>query len=227
MDQPIVRALLREEITNRIVERILDGTYPPGTRIVESKLAREFGTSQAPVREALRDLAGMHLIESQPHKGARVIEPTAERLGQVYPVRAALEELAGQEAATRISQEGVAALEHELAAMRQAAEDQDPSAQMVHDARFHEIILEAAGNDVLLDMWRGLRVQTGTLISVVKSEWDLHMIAEMHRPVLAALRSRDPQLAAKEMRAHIEFFGDLVRRSPIPAAAQSSPRPRE
>lgn len=220
MDQPIVRTVLREEIRARIVERIIDGTYGPGERIVESQLAREFGTSQAPVREALRDLEGQHLVESQPHRGVRVRQITPERLFQVYPVRAALEELAAQEAAVLMNDEILAALAAEVEAMRQAAVDQDPKSQMVHDTRFHEIIVEAAGNEVLLDTWRSLSVETGTLISVIKSEWDLHMIAEMHRPVLQALTSRDPAVAGQEVRAHIEFFGGLVRTQTKPAPAE-------
>ncbi|TRW46685.1 GntR family transcriptional regulator [Georgenia yuyongxinii] len=224
MEQPIVRTVLREEIKNRIVERIIDGTYAPGARIVESQLAKEFGTSQAPVREALRDLEGMHLIETQPHKGARVRELTPERLGQVYPVRAALEELAGRDAATRMTPDVLTALNAEIAAMRQAAEDGDPRAQMKHDTRFHEIIVETAANDVLLDLWHSLRVETGTLISVIKSDWDLHMIAEMHRPVLHAMELGDADLAATEMRAHIEFFGSLVLRHSAEPAPVSSRR---
>lgn len=221
MEQPIVRTVLREEIKSRIIERIVNGTYGPGDRIVESQLAREFGTSQAPVREALRDLEGQHLIESQPHKGARVRELSPERLFQVYPVRAVLEELAAQEAAVRMDDDVLAALAAQVEAMRQAANDNDPRAQMLHDTRFHELIVEAAGNDVLLDTWRSLRVETGTLISVIRSEWDLHMICEMHRPVLQALRLRDPKLAGDEARAHIEFFGNLVRRHSAPVGAST------
>lgn len=210
MDQPSQRKILRDEIKDHIVERILDGTYPPGARIVESQLAHEFGTSQAPVREALRDLEGMRLIESRPHVGARVRLVTTEELGQIYPVRAALEEVAGREAAPRISDEVLAQLAAELDAMRQAAEEGDVHMQLVHDARFHEIIVEASGNQILLEVWRSLRVEARTLISVIKADSNLAMIAEMHRPVLGALRSRDPDLAGKEMRAHIEFFGSFV-----------------
>lgn len=212
MGQPIVRTVLREEIRARIVERIIDGTYGPGDRIVESQLAREFGTSQAPVREALRDLEGQHLLESRPHRGVRVRQITPERLFQVYPVRAALEELAAQEAVANLTEDVLTALAAEVEAMRVAAETHDAKSQMLHDARFHEIIVETAANEVLLDTWRSLSVETGTLISVIKSEWDLHMIAEMHRPVLQALRTRDAAVAGHEMRAHIEFFGGLVRR---------------
>jgi DNA-binding GntR family transcriptional regulator len=210
MDRHAQRRVLRDVIKERIVERILDGTYPPGSRIVESQLAQEFGTSQAPVREALRDLEGMRFIESQPHVGARVRAVTSEELGQIYPVRAALEEVAGREAAVRMTDEILAALADELQAMRSAAEAGEVHEQLVHDARFHEIIVEASGNQVLLEVWRSLRVEARTLVSVIKADSNLRMIAEMHRPVLSALQSRDPDLAGKEMRAHIEFFGSFV-----------------
>ncbi len=202
--------LLRDAIKERIVERILDGTYGPGERIVESAVAAEFGVSQAPVREALRDLEAMRFVESQPLRGARVREVTTDELIQIYPVRAALEEVAGREAAARITEEQLAALGEELAAMRRAADDGDLHALMVSDTRFHEIIVEASGNDVLLDVWRSLRVEARSLVSALKSHSDLHSIAELHRPVLQAVQYRDPELAGKEMRAHIEFFGASV-----------------
>jgi DNA-binding GntR family transcriptional regulator len=212
--RPLRRTTLRDEIKERILERILDGTYGPGERIVESQVATEFGTSQAPVREALRELEAMRFVETQPHRGARVREVTTEELIHIYPVRAALEEVAGRAAAVRMSQEQRSALADELAGMRQAAEAQDLHAQLLHDVRFHEIIVEASGNQVLAEVWRSLRVEARTLISVIRADSDLRMIAEMHRPVLQALQSRDPELAGKEMRAHIEFFGSLVTRRP-------------
>ena len=199
MDRPLRRTTLRDEIKDRIVE---------------SQVAIEFGTSQAPVREALRELEAMRFVETQPHRGARVREVTTEELIQIYPVRAALEELAGRAAAVRMSEEQLSALADELAGMRQAADAQDLQAQLLHDVRFHEIIVEASGNQVLVDVWRSLRVEARTLISVIRADSDLRMIAEMHRPVLRALQSRDPELAGKEMRAHIEFFGSLVARRP-------------
>jgi DNA-binding GntR family transcriptional regulator len=206
----LARTVLRQQISKIVIERILDGTYPPGSRIVESQLAKEFGTSQAPAREALRDLEGMNLIETRPHKGARVRELDPERLKQIYPVRAALEELAGRVAASRVTDELIEDLESELEDLREAARRGDASRQMIHDTRFHEIIVESTGNEVLLEMWRSLKVQSGTLVSVVRGDWDLHMIAEQHVPIIHALKSRDPNLVASQMRSHIEFFGAMV-----------------
>jgi DNA-binding GntR family transcriptional regulator len=202
--------LLREAIKERIVERILEGTYGPGERIVESAVAAEFGVSQAPVREALRDLEAMRFVESQPHRGARVREVSTEELVQIYPVRAALEEVAGREAAPRITEDELVLLGEELAGMRRAADAGDLHALMVHDTRFHEIIVEASGNQVLIDVWRSLRVEARSLVSALKSHSDLHSIAELHRPVLQAVQFRDPEFLAREMRAHIEFFGASV-----------------
>jgi DNA-binding GntR family transcriptional regulator len=202
--------LLREAIKERIVERILDGTYGPGERIVESAVAAEFGVSQAPVREALRDLEAMRFVESQPHRGARVREVSTAELIQIYPVRAALEEVAGREAAPRITEDELALLGEELAGMRRAADAGDLHALMVHDTRFHEVIVEASGNQVLLDVWRSLRVEARSLVSALKGHSDLHAIAELHRPVLQAVQFRDPEFLGREMRAHIEFFGASV-----------------
>jgi DNA-binding GntR family transcriptional regulator len=204
------RKVLRDQIKEVIIERILDGTYTAGSRIVESQIAQEFGLSQAPVREALRDLEAMRFIESQPHKGARVRAVTTQELAEIYPVRAALEEVAGIAAAPRMTPDHLAQLQDELEAMRAAAERGDLHQQLVHDARFHRIIIEASGNVTLLEVWGGLRIEARTLVSVIKSDSNLVAIANTHEPVLAALRQRDGELAGKEMRYHIESFGALV-----------------
>lgn len=80
------------------MERVVDGTYPPGTRLVELALAlaREFGVSQAPVREALRELAAIRLVYTALRKGTFVRAASQEDLAEVYLVRMALEETAGR-----------------------------------------------------------------------------------------------------------------------------------
>lgn len=208
--KPIRRTILRDEIRRRVIERILDGTYPPGSRVVESKLAREFGTSQAPAREALRDLAGMNLIESLPHKGARVRALDPNHLRQVYPVRAALEALAGREAALNVNDELISALTKQLEKMREATQQGDLNLLTKYDLEFHEIIVTAANNEVLLRMWRSLHLDTGTFINVTKLDLDLNAIAEQHATLVEAIKSGDSTFAENSMRAHIEYFGAML-----------------
>lgn len=210
------RSVLREQVKELIIERILDGTYQPGQRVVELALTQELGVSQAPVREALRDLEAMRFIESQPYRGARVRQVSREELAEMYPVRAVLEELAGQMAAPRIDDGNLRQLEAELANMLHAARGGDQHDLLVHDARFHEIVMEAAGNTALLDCWSGLCIEAYTLVSLVRSHHDLVAIANTHVPILDALRQHDGALAGKVLRQHIEHFGaELFRETEL------------
>ncbi|MGZ6378497.1 MAG: GntR family transcriptional regulator, partial [Candidatus Limnocylindrales bacterium] len=72
----ISRSVLSDQVKDRLLQAILEGRYPPGARIVETRVARELGTSQAPVREALRDLEALGVVEIHAFRGARVRHPT-------------------------------------------------------------------------------------------------------------------------------------------------------
>jgi DNA-binding GntR family transcriptional regulator len=209
----VSRVVLREQVKELILQRILTGIYAPGDRLVETRIAQEFGTSQAPVREALRDLELLRFVESAPFKGARVREISDEELVEIYPVRAALEELAAREAAVRLDGR-VDALEAELDAMHRAADDGDLHMQVVHDVDFHRLIVEAAGNRILQDVWGYLRIESRTIITAVRTGMDGHEIAELHRPVLDALRDRDPDRAGAALRRHLEEFADRLKAAP-------------
>ena len=68
----ISRTVLREQVKDVLLQRIASGELQPGERLVETRIAQELGTSQAPVREALRDLQLLRLVESEPFRGSRV-----------------------------------------------------------------------------------------------------------------------------------------------------------
>ncbi|MEZ5101141.1 MAG: GntR family transcriptional regulator [Thermoleophilia bacterium] len=209
----VARIVLREQVKQLLLERILGGVYAPGDRLVETRIAQELGTSQAPVREALRDLELLRLVESEPFRGARVRQVTREELLEIYPVRAALEEVAARAAAIRLGGD-VSALAAEVDGMRAAADAGDRHAQVEHDVRFHRLIVEAAGNRTLLDVWSSLRVEARTVVTVLSIDTDPHDLAELHVPVLEALAAGDPDAAGAASRRHVEHFGDLLRAMP-------------
>jgi len=101
--RPTARRVFREEIREQLIADILSGRLPPGSRIVETRLAQQFGVSQAPVREALRDLALFGFVVSSPFRGTQVREISPEDLLEIYPVRAALEGVAARAPFTRPS----------------------------------------------------------------------------------------------------------------------------
>jgi DNA-binding GntR family transcriptional regulator len=218
----LTRTMLRDQIKEVLLARILEGEYAPGQRIVELQVANEFGVSQAPVREALRELEALRLIVSEPHRGARVREVTVRELAEVYPVRAALEEEAARAAAVRLGGD-VSALEAEYQAMREAADRNDAHDLVIHDVRFHRVIVEGSGNQTLLDLWSSLRVESRTVITMVKNHPDLHEVAEMHRPLIEAFRTQDRARCGRMLRKHIEHFAKWVLRETMADVAAAAP----
>ncbi len=200
------RTVLREEVKNVLLKRILSGYYEPGERLVEIRIAQELGVSQGPVREALRDLEFVRLVESIPFRGARVRAVSDAELAEVYPIRGALEEVAARAAAKRMNGD-VEALEAELAAMARA---RDLREQVQHDVRFHQLIVEASANSRLIEIWKSLEVDTRTAITAMRTGLTAREVAEMHRPIVDALRSRDARASGRAIRSHVERFGQML-----------------
>src|SRR5919107_1910667 len=200
------RAMLRDQIKEVLLERILDGRYSPGERVVETRVAEEFGVSQAPVREALRELEILRLVVSEPFRGARVRDVSAHEIAQAYPVRAALEELAARLAAAALAgrPEVLAA---ELDGMRAAAADDDLHRFVRHDVAFHRVFVDASANETLIQLWESLHVDLRTRVTLIQRVPDLADVAESHVPIMEALAAGDADRAGTIVREHIEGFG--------------------
>ncbi len=200
---PVLREVLRTQIKGLIMEGIVDGRYPPGSRLIETKIARELGVSQAPVREALRDLESVGVVESLAFRGTRVRKPTVAELVEAFPVRAALESLAAREAARRITEEQLVELERLIDAMVEAAHRADATSQSVANAQFHGLVVHAAANATLERQWTLLEPFARTYLTTSHPGIDLVRLAERHRKVVTHLRHRDSEGAAAAMHDHL------------------------
>lgn len=184
----IKRASARDQITQILLDRILDGTYKPGERLVELQIAGELKVSQAPVREAFRNLEAMRVIESEPYKGTRVRQITQKELEDSSRVRASLEELASELAAPRL-QEYLPRLEEQAELFMQAARDKDERKYSEHDIEFHRIIMEASDNQLLLSIWESVVLESRfrmTLKSIGAER--LETFGQAHLPVIDAIK---------------------------------------
>ena len=119
---PVARNVLSEQVKDRILQWILEGHLAPGSRIIETRVAKELGVSQAPVREALRDLTTLGVVEMKPYRGASVRQPSKTDLVEAMEVRGELEALAARTAATRITEECLDELRNLIGEMRALAE---------------------------------------------------------------------------------------------------------
>ncbi|MCP3817455.1 GntR family transcriptional regulator [Streptomyces sp. A3M-1-3] len=192
MTPPVVHSL-REQIREHIVEGIVSGRWKPGERIVERRIAVELQVSQTPVREALRELETLRLIESAPNKGVRVRNLSAADLEEIYPVRAGLEQIAAELAAPWLA-EDVSLLEPHVAALHEADRRADGTAQVLHTVGFHRELVRAAGNSVLLHTWESLGIEVFTALSIRWLGTVQKSYAEEHEALVDAFRRRDPQI---------------------------------
>lgn len=190
---PVARNPLRGQIRRVLVDGLLSGRWKPGERIVERRVASELNVSQAPVREALRELEALRLIESVPNKGARVREFGAGDMAEIYQVRAGLELVAAELALPRLG-EDIAPLEREVESLRRATAIGDVEGQIKHSVDFHREIVCAAHNSVLLHTWESLGVEVWTALSVRWLNMELHAKAADHARITEAFRQQDPQV---------------------------------
>jgi DNA-binding GntR family transcriptional regulator len=203
-----VNAPLRQKLKDALLRRVLGGVYHSGERLVELKIAQEFGTSQAPVREALRDLEATGLIISKPRRGTYVAEVLSEGLREIYAVRGALEEQATRLATIKQSCD-LLLLESELQGMRMAAQSNDLAGLAEHSVKFHRAIVDASGNRLLLNLWLSLNIETRTTITLLVEGIDLVEVAESHRQIIDAIASGDSERASRVAREHQENFETL------------------
>ena len=207
-----VNTPLRQKIKEALLRRILGGHYDPGERLVELRIAEEFGTSQGPVREALRDLEATGLVTNIPRRGTYVAEVMGEGLREIYTVRGALEEQATR-IATICASCDLDLLQREVDMMHDAALAGDVHGVIDHSVTFHRSIMEAAKNRLLLNIWQSLQIETRTTITMLVEGLDLVEIAVSHQPIVDAIRSGDAEAAARVAREHQDYF----ERLPVPA----------
>ncbi|MCX4831144.1 GntR family transcriptional regulator [Streptomyces sp. NBC_01016] len=198
---PLARVPLHEQVRHFILEGLVEGRWGPGDRIVERRITLELGVSQAPAREALRELEAMELVTYAPNKGASVRELTLDQLRDVYQVRASLERRAITLAASRMAGD-VTELERHLAAMRRAAVERKSHEQALQGVAFHRAIVHACGNPVLIRHWDLLGVEAWTRLSLGRLRTELHDNAEDHEEIVEGLRRGDPHLG-RLMELHV------------------------
>ncbi|ADB51184.1 GntR family transcriptional regulator [Conexibacter woesei] len=214
-------ALVERELAGEIANAIMVGEYPLGSWLRQETLATRFGTSRQPIREALRRLEVIGMVELFPHRGARVIGPDPSSIRDAYLIRAQLESLAARLAATAISEEQLDELTEVFETFRTEivrdfeAEGAQPAfrdAWVAAHNRFHELILDAASNDRLSHMVRTLNVTLPRNVTteVIEGRAALEDNIRQHDLVLQTLRLRAEQLAAQAMEEHIRSSGTVI-----------------
>jgi DNA-binding GntR family transcriptional regulator len=203
------RRALRHDVRDGIVRSILEGEVGPGDRLIEMHIAREYGTSQGPVREALRELEMLGFVRSVPHRGTYVRDPWQRGMIELFDVRAALEEFAARLATPRLSDD-VSGLQAEVDGMADAAARGDVQGVVEYSEGFHRLIVEASDNRLLQTMWSSLGIADHTAMTMVTLDVDMATVAESHQPIVDAIAAGDVELACRVSREHQAWFVEML-----------------
>ena len=198
---------LADRVCEQIVTAIVVGDIPTGQKISEPELARTYGISRGPLREAMRKLEALRLVERKPHVGARVVNLSAKELIEIYHVREALEGMACRLAAQNMPQEEIDSLRTLLDEHERSIEQLDGRSyfQKEGDLDFHYRIVNGSKNEKLLESLGG---DLYHLVRMYRYQFSVSSsrpkrALKEHRQIIDAIESRDPELAEMLMRRHI------------------------
>lgn len=198
----LLKRTLSESVADELRDQIRSGSIAPGSRLRQLEIAERFGVSSTPVREAFSLLEREGLVVSIPHRGAIVFRPTVDDLRETYEIRIPLEVLATKKAAENATDDELETIGGIVEAMRTAVTDPDRYTQL--NREFHMRIYEAARRPKLAKLISDfrdasaayLKLHTALLPSAAESQAE-------HDEILAALRARDADRAARAMESHL------------------------
>jgi DNA-binding GntR family transcriptional regulator len=202
------KSTLVDQVYRALRDRILRGEFSPGEKLSLSRLAKEMEVSNSPLREAVSRLERVGLVEVVPYVGPRVRALTESDVTDIYAVRIVLEDLVVRLAAEHATASMLSRMEDAIQAYEKACDENDIPAATEADRAFHDALVEASDNAVLLDMLPGLSDRTQLLIASSaprRRPTPRRGVVEGHRRILDALRNHDGETAAQELRRQLEY----------------------
>lgn len=202
---------LAEDASTLIREQILTGGFRRGTHLVEAKLAGRLGISRGTVRDAFKVLSAEGLIQEEPRRGAFVVTLSRSDVREIYDVRTAIEGRAAWLMTRRGEPADLAVLEDAIDEIRLAARTGDIRAVRLADLAFHERLTRLSGNGRLLDIFVRSVPALQTLIDYDELPYSsLAGVVAQHEELVGAIRSADPEAAARAVERHIDDARDKV-----------------
>ncbi|TFG73301.1 MAG: GntR family transcriptional regulator [Anaerolineales bacterium] len=210
---------LVDRVFQTLREQILQGIYEPGQKFNIDQLARDLGVSNTPIREAMARLERLGLVEIIPYCGPKIKRLNVEQLTDLYEVRIALEELAVRLVAQSEDPDVFTGMAKALQMQERASNGNDPRAVVDADRAFHDALVQASGNSVLLEMLPSLSDRTRLLLEINRPPSEVIDNAALlrgfqgHKRIYELLRAGDQEAAMQELRRELtRGKGQLVAR---------------
>ena len=199
------------ELREQLEQMILDGRLAPGERLDEMELARRFGLSRTPVREAIKALLAIGLVETRGRQGTHVAVLSIPALIEMFDVMSALEGLCARLAARRATPAERAAMRQVHEELVKAYETGDPFTFYKINQKFHDLLYEAAHTHFIADQALQLRRRIGAyrMRATYQPGRMLGTLSE-HVRIMDAIDAGDPEAARKAASDHVQLLGDQL-----------------
>jgi len=194
---------ISQDLVGYIKQQIAEGELHPGDRIVETKLAKDLGISQTPVREAIRQLCGEGVITIIPNKGPVVRTLTMKDVFEIYSLRAVLEGLAIRMAIHNASDEDVEQLKAFYEEMKRKEHDPSVETLLPDSLHIHQTIVTLSKHDRLISTYQSISFQISIVNRMMSRASTKRKEVEQHAELVEALASRNPDEAEMIIRRHI------------------------
>jgi phosphonate utilization transcriptional regulator len=224
---------LSSVVQSELERMILSGELPPGEKLTEMALAARLGVSRGPLREAFRMLEEAGLVRTEKNRGVFVRDLPVEEAIEIFDLRAAMDELVGRRLAAGIAAAALKEIRGLVDQMEQAVKVKDTDAYHLLNLRFHDRLVELAGNRKLTDVYRKLTKELSLFRRRNLSDAGLMPVSVgQHRQIVKAIAAGDAEAAGRAMYEHVmESKERTIRnqqRTPAPAtarrAAEKTPR---
>ncbi len=213
MDTALKRLCMRDRIRDVLVARILDGTYPAGLQLKELILAREFNVSQAPIREALRELEGTGLVSSERYRGTRVRGADTVEMRESYELRMMME-VHSIERGLPLTPARAEQLQSCITRMSEGVAQGDSERYIDAALDFHRGLVEMGGNGTFLKLWDSLHWDVRGRIALRRRAavgGGLAPMVALHVRLMQSLRAGDAKRAVEEVKAILQSVTDAFR----------------
>jgi len=204
---PAIAQLQSNSLANlvqREIERmILDGTLPSGAKLTEATLADQIGVSRGPVREAFRMLEEAGLVRTEKNRGVFVRDVPVEEALEIFEVRAVMDLYVGRKLAQGITPTEVRELRQLVDAMEQAVKSDNAHDYHRFNLKFHDRLLELAGNGKLLATYRRLVNELSLFRRQNLTSESMTVYSREHRQIVKAIAAGDPEAAGQAMYQHV------------------------
>jgi phosphonate utilization transcriptional regulator len=204
---PAIAQLQSHSLANlvqRDIERmILDGTLPSGAKLTEATLADQIGVSRGPVREAFRMLEEAGLVRTEKNRGVFVRDVPVEEALEIFEVRAVMDLYVGRKLAQGITPTEVRELRQLVDAMEHAVKSDNAHDYHRLNLKFHDRLLELAGNSKLLATYRRLVNELSLFRRQNLTAESMTVYSREHRQIVKAIAAGDPEAAGQAMYQHV------------------------